>query len=204
MNFEVIDNLFQVAVLGSAALAALILALRHRSRHLLILALGYACFSMGTLYYMLHLAIMGNVPQIFYVSEISWLAAYLYFLSLQILRAERLRRRMRPLPAAAAALTAALVLIFRMLGPSYLTSLIFALTLGAIAYLCAFHLQSVPAQRGLNVHLLLCVALQLLLFVVSSYLNDFTRFNLYFAVDIALTIALAALLPLTLREVAKG
>lgn len=43
---------------------------------------------MGTLFYVLYLAIMGTVPQVFYVSEISWLAAYLFFLSLQIVRTE--------------------------------------------------------------------------------------------------------------------
>ena len=201
MNFELIDNLFQVALLGGAAIAALILALRHRSRHLIILALGFACFSMGTLYFVLHLAIMGNVPKIFYVSEISWLAAYLCFLSLQILRAEQLPFRMRPLPTAGAAVTAALALIFRMLGPSYLMSLLFALTLGAIVYLSALQLQCSP--RRLDAHFLFCIALQLLLFIVSDFFEDFTRFNLYFAVDIALTSSLALLLPLTLREVAR-
>ena len=200
MNFELIDNLFQVAILGGASLVGLILGLRHRSRHLLILALGHACFSMGTLYYLLHLAIVGDVPKIFYVAEVSWLAAYLCFLSLQILRAEQLHFRLRPLPALGAAVAAALALIFRMLGPSRLMSLSFALTLGAIAYLSALHLDG--RVRGLDALLLVCLALQLLLFIVSISIGDYTRFNLYFAVDIALTLSLAALLPLTLREVA--
>ena len=201
MNFELIDNLFQVAVLGGASLAGLILGLRHRSRHLMILALGHACFSMGTLYYLLHLAIVGDVPKIFYVAEISWLAAYLCFLSLQILRAEQLHFRLRPLPALGTAVTLALALIFRMLGPSYLMSLLFALTLGAAVYLSVFRLQSSPAHRQTDALLIACIALQQLLFIVSTFLSDFTRFNLYFAVDIALTLSLAALLPLTLREV---
>ena len=200
MNFELIDNLFQVAILGGASLVGLILGLRHRSRHLLILALGHACFSMGTLYYLLHLAIVGDVPKIFYVAEVSWLAAYLCFLSLQILRAEQLHFHLRPLPALGAAVAAALALIFRMLGPSYLMSLSFAQTLGAIAYLSALHLDG--RVRGLDALLLACLALQLLLFIVSVSIEDYTRFNLYFAVDIALTLSLAALLPMTLREVA--
>ena len=202
MNFELIDNLFQVATLGCAAAAAVLLALRHRSRPLLMLALAYACFAMGTLYFVLHLAIIGDIPRVFYVSEVSWLASYLCFLSLQILRTETLRLRMRPLPAAGAALTAALVLHFRMLGPSILMSLLFALTLGAIVYLCAFRLRGDPARGQTDALMLLCVALQLLLFIVSDHTADYTRFNLYFAVDIALTLSLSALLPLTLREVA--
>ena len=90
MSFELVDNLFQVVVLFSAAVAATVLSVRRKERGCLILAFGYACFAMGTLFYVLYLAIMGTVPQVFYVSEISWLAAYLFFLSLQIVRTEDL------------------------------------------------------------------------------------------------------------------
>ena len=166
-----------------------------------MLALAYACFSMGTLYFVLHLAITGDIPKVFYVSEVSWLASYLSFLSLQILRTEALRIHMRPLSAAGAALTAALALVFRMLGPSLVMSLLFALTLSAIVYLSAFHLQSRPAHRRTDGLLLVCIALQLLLFIVSTFFEDYTRFNLYFAVDIALTLCLTGLLPATLGEV---
>lgn len=83
MNFELIDNSFQITILGFCTIAALFLALRYKSRSLLILALAYACFCMGTTYYILYLVIMGKVPQVFYVAEISWLAAWLFYLSVQ-------------------------------------------------------------------------------------------------------------------------
>ena len=79
MNFELIDNSFQITILGFCTIAALFLALRYKSRSLLILALAYACFCMGTTYYILYLVIMGKVPQVFYVAEISWLAAWLFY-----------------------------------------------------------------------------------------------------------------------------
>ena len=75
MSFEVLDNFFQVAVLGGAAGAAAVLFLRRQQRRFLILAFSYACFAMGTLFYVLHLVITGTVPQIFYVAEVSWLAS---------------------------------------------------------------------------------------------------------------------------------
>ena len=53
----------------------------------------------------------------------------------------------------------------------------------------------------LAIPLLLCVGLQLLLFAVSGFTQDYTRFNFYFAVDIALTCSFAVLLPLAIREV---
>ena len=72
MSFELVDNLFQVVVLFGATVAATVLSVRRKERGCLILAFGYACFAMGTLFYVLYLAIMGTVPQVFYVSEISW------------------------------------------------------------------------------------------------------------------------------------
>lgn len=91
MNFELIDNCFQVAVLFCAALAAIAAALRHKDRRFLILALFDICISMGTLYWVLHLFIFGNVPQVFYVSEFSWIAAYLFLLSFQMLQTDRIK-----------------------------------------------------------------------------------------------------------------
>ena len=200
MNFELIDNCFQVAVLFCAALAAIAAALRHKDRRFLILALFFACISMGTLYWVLHIFIFGDVPQVFYVSEFSWLAAYLFLLSFQMVRTDR-AGTLFSLPALACALlAAAVVLAFRIFGPSYVVSAAFAGVVFAIVYLAVRRL-----RRGgglIDGWLLLCVGLQLLLYVVSCFMEDFTRFNLYFAVDITLTFSFAALLPLALREAA--
>ena len=202
MNFELIDNCFQVAVLFCAALAAIAEAIRHKDRRFLILALFFVCISMGTLYWVLHIFIFGDVPQVVYVSEFSWLAAYLFLLSFQMVRADR-ARPLLSLPALACALlTAAVVLAFRIFGPSYVVSAAFAGVMSAIVYLAVWRLRRRGGGRLIDCWLLLCVGLQLLLFVVSVFMEDFTRFNLYFAVDIALTFSFAALLPLALREVA--
>lgn len=90
MNFELIDNALQVTLLGLGALFSFIFALRHTSRRLLVLALAYSSFAMGTLFFVLYLVIIGTVPQIFYVSEISWLSSYLFLLSLQMFRSKEL------------------------------------------------------------------------------------------------------------------
>lgn len=41
---------------------------------------------------------------------------------------------------------------------------------------------------------------QILLFVASEFIRDYTRFNLYYAVDILLTLTLVSFLPHILRE----
>ena len=203
MNFELIDNFFQVAVLFCSALAAIAAALRHKDRCFLILSLFYICISMGTLYWVLYLFIFGNVPQVFYVSEFSWLAAYLFMLSFLMVRIDRVRPLFSLPSLFCALLTAALVLVVRMFGPSYVVSAAFAGVMSAIVYLAVWRLRRGGRGKRTDGGLLLCVGLQLLLFVVSDFMQDFTRFNLYFAVDITLTISFAALLPLALREVAE-
>lgn len=202
MNFELIDNCFQVAVLFCAALVAIAAALRHKDRRCLILALAYACFFMGTLYYVLHLAITGDTPRVFYVAEISWIASWFFFLSLQIMRTEGMKLCVLPVPAVCAGLIAASILIFRFMA-SYLVSGLFAVPVSAVAYLSLFRLQRGTAHRRTDVCFAVCTALQVGLFFVSAFMEDFTRFNLYFAVDIMLTLSLVALLILNLREVAE-
>ena len=203
MNFELIDNCFQVAVLFCAALAAIAAAIRHKDRRFLILALFFICISMGTLYWVLHLFIFGDVPQVFYVSEFSWLAAYLFLLSFQIVRTDWVRPLFSLLALACALLTAAVVLAFQIFGPSYVVSAAFAGVVFAIVYLAVWRLRRKGGGGLIDCWLLLCVGLQLLLYVVSGFMQDFTRFNLYFAVDITLTFSFVALLPLALREVAE-
>ena len=94
MNFELIDNSFQIIILGFCTIAALFLALRYKSRSLLILALAYACFCMGTAYYILYLVIMGKVPQVFYVAEMAWMASYLFLLALCLMETRRYRGKL--------------------------------------------------------------------------------------------------------------
>ena len=203
MNFELIDNCFQVAVLFCAAQAAIAAALRRKDRHFLILALFFICVSMGTLYWVLHIFIFGDVPQVFYVSEFSWLAAYLFLLSFQMVRADLVRPFFFLPSLSCALITAAVVLVFRIFGPSYFVSAAFAGVMSAIVYLAVWRLRRRGGGGLIDCWLLLCVGLQLLLFVVSVFMRDYTRFNLYFAVDITLTLSFAALLPLALREVAE-
>ena len=203
-NFELIDNLFQIAVLLCACVAAGILAIRHRNRSLLMLSLAYACFAMGTIYSVLYLVIIGIWPQVFYVAEISWLAAWLFYLSVQILPGEGKKDRFSLPAGAAAAVIAAIAFLDHDFGPSYFVSSLFSLTAGATMYLSVSHMQNGSLCRKRDLFMIICVTLQVLLYRVSGFTHDYTRFQLYYAVDLALTLSMAALLPLTLREVKQA
>lgn len=193
MNFEIIDNTFQVTVLAAMALLAFLLAFRRSSRSCLILAFGYASFMMGTLYYLLHLIILGHGPQVFYVAECSWMASYFFFLSLEILYWEGLRPPFSPFALAAGVVFAGVVMRVQVFGPSPLMS-------GALAYLCFSALQKEKRLRPYEIALLFEMSLQILLFVASEFIRDYTRFSLYYAVDILLTLTLVSFLPHILRE----
>lgn len=156
---------------------------------------------MGTTYYVLYLVIMGIWPQVFYVAEISWLAAWLFYLSAQIERTEGRRVGFSCPAALAAAVLAATAFLDRDFGPSRLLSALFALAAGATVYLSVFHMRTGAQRRGRDALMTGCAALQVLLYLVSNFTRDYTRFNLYYAVDLTLTLSMAALLPLTLREV---
>lgn len=201
MNFELFDNLLQIIVLAAASASAALLGFRKQNRSLLLLAFSYACFSMGTIYWVLHIAIIGDITHIFYVSEISWGAAYLFFLSLQLLRSEHLKLRFSLRAAAGAAIVAAVVPLFCIFGPSYLVSAVFALIIGSITYLTLLRRESHLAGKKVDFMMLQIVVLQLTLYVVSAYLTDYTHFNLYFAVDFMLTASVVSLLPLVSQEV---
>ena len=203
-NFELIDNLFQITVLLCACVAAGILAIRHRNRSLLMLSLAYACFAMGTIYYVLYLVIIGIWPQVFYVAEISWLAAWLFYLSVQILPGEGKKDRFSLPAGAAAAVIAVIAFLDHDFGPSYFVSALFSLTAGATMYLSVSHMQNGSLCRKRDLFMIICVTLQVLLYRVSGFTHDYTRFQLYYAVDLALTLSMAALLPLTLREVKRA
>lgn len=71
-------------------------------------------------------------------------------------------------------------------------------------YLSVSHMQNGSLYRKRDLFMIICVTLQVLLYRVSGFTHDYTRFQLYYAVDLALTLSMAALLPLTLREVKRA
>ena len=133
----------------------------------------------------------------------SWLAAWLFYLSVQILRMEKIGYRFSWFAASAAVPVAVVAFADHAFGPSYFFSALFAFTAGANMYLSVLGTQSVHPYRSTDGLMACCIVLQVLLYLVSDFIQDYTCFNLYFAVDITLTLSMVALLPFTLREVGK-
>ena len=76
--------------------------------------------------------------------------------------------------------------------------------MGGNAYLSGCRLGQKPGFRWLDACMLVALTLQVALYPISGVMTEFTHFNLYFAVDLALTTSLVALLPLRWKEVTAG
>ena len=205
MNFEIIDNAYQVTVLLICMLLSAWLGIRKKNRGFIMLSFGYGCFMMGTLFFVLYLAILGRVPQIFYTCEISWLAAYLFFLSLLLLRKESEPLSFSAIALIPAVIVAVVVLLFKIFGPALLPCIACAITLGAITYLASCRILRDRKNSRRTSWLDHCFSSVFSCSSVStlspSLATDYQHFNLYFAIDMLLTAMLAALLPLLYREV---
>ena len=191
MSFEIIDNGIQVGLFLLFALFSLIQGLHMQNRRFLILAGTYASFSMGTLYYLLYLVIMGKVPQVFYVSEMAWMASYLFLLALCLMETRRYREKLDVLVLGLTIVEAAMVIGWKILGPSYPFTVAFALVTACIFYyaLLGYRME----KRMLMLAMVLVIVWQLLLYIVSVFTTGYTHFNLYFAVDFLLMATMCSL-----------
>ncbi|MFR0770246.1 MAG: hypothetical protein ACLSHO_12155 [Dysosmobacter sp.] len=69
---------------GSGLCAALRAYLKSRGQPWFLLTCFYGTFALGTLYWTLHLLLRQETPQVFYVSDLAWLASYVFLLSLTL------------------------------------------------------------------------------------------------------------------------
>ena len=203
-NFEIYDNVFQTLSLMGMMVVSGAAGLKYSSRKLVVLACAYGSIMLGTLFYMLHLTIIGDIPRIFYVSEISWMAGYLFFLFLVILRQERKNVNFQPVPAMLALFTLAASVHSEVMGNSILMSLAFGVIASAIVYISSIRIRrahlSGAHPAAFDRMMIAVVILQILVYFVSEYVSDFSTFNLYFAVDILFTLSLCSLFRMIRKE----
>ncbi|MEG1686950.1 MAG: histidine kinase, partial [Angelakisella sp.] len=81
---EVIDNTAQLAVTMGCTVWAGVLAFRHKSQRYAVLACFYGTFALGLLYWLLYLVLRDYTPKFFYVSDLSWIASFLFLLLLNL------------------------------------------------------------------------------------------------------------------------
>lgn len=204
ISFEIIDNMFQISVLLICFMASAILAIKYKKQIYIALSGVYGSFMIGTLFYCLHLIIIGGTPHISYCAEISWLASFLFMMQIILQRAESRHKSFSWKAAACAILVMCSSLYNEMLGPS----LIFVIAFTAVSGISVFvSVRTIEVNRK-NGEAVSCldyfipgiICLDMILYFVSSFYSDYTHFNLYFAIDILITVSLGMMLIFYIRE----
>ena len=92
---ELWDYLVQFLVTACGFCAALREYYRARRQPWFLLTCFYATFALGTLYWSLHLLLRQETPQVFYVSDLAWLASFVFLLALTLTLPTAEERRFR-------------------------------------------------------------------------------------------------------------
>ncbi|MGN0733040.1 MAG: hypothetical protein ACI4LC_02570 [Emergencia sp.] len=204
VSFEIIDNMFQVAVMLTCFLTSVFFAVKRKDEMFTSLAGMYGSFMIGTLFYSLHLIIIGETPHISYCAEISWLTTFLFMMQIIIQRTGGSGKNFSLKAAAGAALVVASALYNEVLGPMLLFVIAFAGISGITVYLAIWRIEESRREGRrvscLEVFIPVIICLDILVYYVSSFYSDLTHFNLYFAIDILLTISCALMLVFYVRE----
>ena len=89
----------QLLVLGACFALALVRALRARNSAWTEVACFYACMFLGNVYWYGYLAVFGDTPNVSYISDLSWIAGYIFLLML-LVECDQARGLAAPVPAA--------------------------------------------------------------------------------------------------------
>lgn len=194
------DYLVQFLVTACGFCAALRRYFQSRRQPWFLLACFYGTFALGTLYWTLHLALRQETPQIFYVSDLAWIASFVFLSALTLTLPSAAERRFRTrLCLLVPALGLPQFAFYVMLGDVLSNVLMCGMTMLAAwcavrglawakksgdARLCRFH----QAVLGFT-------ALEYALWTSSCFWVSDTLTNPYFWFDFLLSAVLALFLP---------
>ncbi|MEG1878591.1 MAG: histidine kinase [Pseudoflavonifractor sp.] len=200
--FEILDNGLQFLVVLLCTAWAGQIALRRKSQSYAILTCFYGSFALGSLYWLVYLIMMTYTPKIFYVSDLSWVASFLFLLTLELSIRTEEEKRVRSLAAWLPCLMVlGLTAYFCLHWGDYIITILWGGFLAACAYFATAGLIYALRQTGagrmrcyLHGAVLLVIAVEHVLWLLSSFCTG-DRINPYFICDLVLTLALALLLP---------
>ena len=205
---ELIDNIVQFVVTFLAAVGAGILYYKRRKQAYFLLFCFLGTFSLGTLYWTLHVLLFNRSPQIFYVSELTWIASYLFLLTLAYtLSTPEERKFKHPALWLVPIICIPQLALYLTHGDILFNLLICGQTMAAAWYsvrglLYARRQSGKPRDRQyFHIAVLCIIALEYSLWTASCFWVSDTLTNPYFWFDFLLTAALFALLPATRKAV---
>ena len=205
---ELIDNISQCIITLAASIGAGTLYYKSRKQAYFLLCYFFGTFSLGTLYWALHVLLFKHSPQIFYVSEFAWIASFLFLLTLEhTLSTPRERKYKHPAIWLVPITCVPQLILYVSRGDILSNLLICGLTM-ASAWYSVRGLLYARSQIGkprdmqsFHIAVLCMIALEYCLWTSSCFWGGDTLANPYFIFDFLLTAAMFALLPATQKAV---
>lgn len=205
---ELIDNVTQLLVTLLSGIGAGILFFKKREQVWFLLACLYGTFMLGMLFWTLHIFLFSFTPPVFYVSELAWIASYMFLLTLEFTLSTEEERKLRHFAMwLVPVFCVPQMLLYFTHGDILFNLLICGLTMAAarcsVRGLIYARRQSGKPQDMQYFHIaVLCIVfLEYCLWTSSCFWISDTLTNPYFWFDFLLSAALFALLPATRKAV---
>ncbi len=205
---ELIDNISQFIVTLLAGAGAGILFYKTHKQAYLLLTCFFCTFMLGTLHWTLYMLLFQHTPQVFYVSELAWIAGYMFLLTLVFTLSTPQERKFRHPAVWLAPIICVPLMIFFMTYGEILGNLIVCGTTMTAAWLSIRGLIYARRQKDagrnrqyFHIAVLFTVAMEYSLWTASCFWVSDTLTNPYFWFDFLLSISLFVLLPATRKAV---
>lgn len=206
---ELIDNLSQfIAVLVGGVWAG-IWFYQSRRQEYLLLACFYGTFTLGSLYWVTFQLITNYTPHTFYVSDLAWIASFLFLLTLELTLPTEEERRYWPPAMWLPLLPCVPLLLFYYQWGDWVTDTLWCgltmvsacLALRGLLYAKKQGAARHSPTRALHITILFFVAMEYCVWTASCFWVSDTLTNPYFWFDFLLTAAALTLLPAARKAV---
>lgn len=205
---EIIDNALQLIATACCTALAGVRFQQRKSQSDLLLTCFYGTFALASLYWLIYLLLHTYTPKIFYVSDLSWIASFLFLLILDVQLATPEERTFRHPAAWLSPVLGAGLMLYYMQWGDYLTNLLWCGLTAAAGWFSIRGLLFARRQTGkardkqyFHMAVLFVVVMEYGLWTASCFWVSDTLTNPYFWFDLALTVGLVLLLP-ALRKAA--
>lgn len=195
---ETIENALQLGVCLLLALASIGMAYRQKNKAYGILALFYAAFALGDLYWLLYLGFYHITPQYSYISEVTWYVAWLFLLLLlRQVQGDGCRSR-HPALWLVSVLTGAMCVFYMQWG-DYASNLISAVFMTLLLWRalpgCFMKEKVGGAKRLFYIAVVVFCLIEYTMWMLSCFYGGDTITNPYFWFDTLFTLCIALFFP---------
>ena len=205
---ELLDNVSQLTVTLISGVVMGSLFYKNRNQAYFLLACFYGAYTLGSLYWTLHILLFNHTPPLFYVSDLTWIANYIFLLTLEATLTTADERRFRHAAMWLVPVFCVPQLILYLTHGDVLFNLLICGITMVIALCSVRGVLYARMQKGkprdmqfFHIAVLCVVFLEYSLWTASCFWISDTLTNPYFWIDFMLTGALFALMPATIKAV---